>query len=113
MSNTTFAGILFVGFIFGYLLFYAVRNTKEFNITFLATAFGAVGGGPVIAFFGEIKNWVGPYGIGVGVGFFGYAILSLILTGLGKPKVVGERIELEKAWVERLSMLLLGFPRKQ
>ena len=43
MSNTTFAGILSIGFVFGYLLYYAVRHTKEFNIDLLSSAIGALG----------------------------------------------------------------------
>jgi hypothetical protein len=42
-----------MGFIFGYLLYCAVRHTKEFNIGLLSSAFGAAGGGVVIALFGQ------------------------------------------------------------
>jgi len=42
MTRTTFAGILSIGFIFGYLLYYAVRHTKEFNIDLLSAAIGAL-----------------------------------------------------------------------
>ena len=44
MSNLVFWGIFATGFIFGYLLYYAVRHTREFNVEMLSVAIGALGG---------------------------------------------------------------------
>ncbi len=38
-----------IGFVFGYLLYYAVKHTDKFDITLLSTAIGAIGSQAVIA----------------------------------------------------------------
>lgn len=43
-------GIAGIGFVFGYLLYYAVRHTEKFDITLLSAAIGAVGSQAVIAY---------------------------------------------------------------
>ena len=42
MTGLVFWGIFGIGFVFGYLLYYAVRHTKEFSIEMLSVAIGAV-----------------------------------------------------------------------
>ena len=74
-------GIFAIGFVFGYLLFYAVKHTKKFGIEMLSAAIGAVGGATVIGLFKTYEHWIGPYGIGLGVGFLAYFLLVLIFTG--------------------------------
>lgn len=104
MSTSVFWGIFFIGFVFGYLLYYAVRHTREFNIELLSAAIGAVGGATVIGWLGKVDGWLGPYGLGLAVGFLFYLVLSLVLiaTGLfGKFANVGV-----------LSRTLLGAPRE-
>lgn len=71
-------GIAGIGFVFGYLLYYAVRHTEKFDITLLSAAIGAVGSQTVIAWLGKVTGWIGPYGIGLFLGFLFYLILSLI-----------------------------------
>lgn len=106
MNTTTFVGIFAMGFVFGYLLYYAVRHTKEFNIDLLSSAIGAVGGGVVIALFGKIDGWIGPYGIGLLCGFLVYLILSLVLIFSGKfAAAAGNKVMI-------LSQTLLGSPRE-
>lgn len=95
-----------MGFVFGYLLYYAVRHTSEFNIDLLSSAIGAVGGGVVIALFGETKGWIGPYGIGLACGFLVYFVLCLILIFSGKFQVVaGNKVMI-------FSQTVLGSPRQ-
>lgn len=108
MSGTTFWGILSMGFIFGYLLYYSVRHTKEFNIELLSSAFGAVGGGAVIGLFGGITGWIGPYGIGLLAGFLFYLILTLILLTTKKLSAAAGATP-----VMLLSRTLLGSPPKE
>ena len=71
-------GIGGIGFVFGYLLYYAVRHTEKFDITLLSAAIGAVGSQAVIAWLGKASGWIGPYGIGLFLGFLFYLVLSLI-----------------------------------
>ena len=71
-------GIGGIGFVFGYLLYYAVRHTEKFDVTLLSAAIGAVGSQAVIAWLGKFPNWIGPYGIGLFLGFLFYLVLSLI-----------------------------------
>jgi hypothetical protein len=107
MSSIIFAGIFSMGFVFGYLLYYAVRHTKEFNIDLLSSSIGAVGGGVVIALFGKTDGWIGPYGIGLLSGFLFYLILALVLIFSGKfEAVAGNKVMLA-------SRTLLGSPRQE
>ena len=91
MDHMLFAGIFFIGFVFGYLLYYAVRHTANFNIELLSSAIGAVGGGVVIGWLGHTPGWIGPYGIGLGAGFLSYLVLSLILIGFGRFQQVASK----------------------
>jgi hypothetical protein len=107
MISVTFWGIFSMGFVFGYLLYYSVRHTKEFNIDLLSSAIGAVGGAVVVELFSKTEAWIGPYGIGLGAGFICYLILSLILILTGKFANVAD------SKVMLLSKTLLGTPRKE
>jgi hypothetical protein len=105
MSATVFWGIFAVGFVFGYLLYYAVRHTKEFNADMLVVAIGAVGGAVVIGLVGRHDDWIGPYGIGLAAGFMFYFILSIILIATGLFEKFSS--------VGILSKTLLGAPRSE
>jgi hypothetical protein len=83
MSGTVFWGIWGIGFVFGYLLYYAVRHTETFSIEMLSTAIGAVGSATVIGLVGNYQDWIGPYGLGLLAGFIFYFVLSLILIATG------------------------------
>jgi len=83
MTGSVFWGIWGIGFVFGYLLFYAVRHTKEFSIEMLSTAIGAIGGATAIGLLGNQPDWIGPYGLGLFAGFIFYLVLSLILIATG------------------------------
>lgn len=113
MSAMTCWGIFCMGFVFGYLLYYAVRHTKEFNIDLLSSTIGAVGGGVVISLFGKTEGWIGPYGVGIGSGFVFYLVLSLILIGIGKFQEVAGKGVLLTGKVLTLSQTLLGTPRQE
>jgi uncharacterized membrane protein len=107
MSIITFCGIFSLGFVFGYLLYYAVRHTKEFNMDLLASAIGTIGGGVVVGLFGKTEAWIGPYGLGVGSGFIFYLVLSLFLIFSGKFHNVADNK------VMLLSKTILGSPRQE
>ncbi|MFQ5769738.1 MAG: hypothetical protein ACE5HX_04325 [bacterium] len=104
MSNTVFWGIFAIGFVFGYLLYYAVRHTKEFSIELLSVAVGAVGGATVIGLLGDYQDWIGPYGLGLLAGFIFYFLLAIIFIATG--------IFDKFANVGILSKTLLGSPRE-
>ena len=104
MTGSVFWGIWGIGFVFGYLLYYAVRHTKEFSIEMLSTAIGAVGGATVIGLLGNQQNWIGPYGLGLFAGFMFYFVLSLVLIASGLFD--------KFANVGILSKALLGAPRE-
>ena len=104
MGTSIFWGIFSIGFVFGYLLYYAVRHTREFNIDLLSVAIGAVGGATVIGLLSHTEGWIGPYGLGLLAGFFFYLVLCLIFIATG--------------WFAKLSNIgilsrtLLGAPRE-
>jgi hypothetical protein len=108
MSSTTFWGIFCIGFVFGYLLYYAVKHTAKFNIELLSSAVGAIGGGALVGYAQQTSGWIGPYGIGIGGGFLFYLILSLILIGSGKLKDAAGGGPLML-----LSETLLGSPKQE
>ena len=103
MSGTTFWGIWGIGFVFGYLLYYAVRHTEAFSIDMLSTAVGAVGGATVVGLVGNYQDWIAPYGLGLLAGFIFYFVLSLILIATG--------LFSKFANVGILSKILIGAPR--
>lgn len=106
MNALTGWGIFCVGFVFGYLLYYSVRHTKEFSIELLSAAIGAIGGGTVIAFLGKTEGWIGPYGLGIGAGFVVYGMLAFALILHGKfAKVADTGVMLRQT--------LLGTPKHE
>jgi hypothetical protein len=111
MTTGVWLGIFSIGFVFGYLLFYSVRHTKEFNVDLLSSAIGAVGGGAVIKFVGGADGWLGPYGIGIGSGFILYGILCLVLIGPGAPTFAKETTGQER--LKSVTQSLLGKPRAE
>jgi hypothetical protein len=104
MTGSVFWGIFGIGFVFGYLLYYAVRHTKEFSIEMLSVAIGAVASSTVIGFLSNYQNWIAPYGLGLLAGFFFYFLLSIILITTGLFD--------KFANVGILSKILLGAPRE-
>jgi len=104
MTNLVFWGIFGIGFVFGYLLYYAVRHTKEFSIEMLSVAVGAVSSATVIGFLSNYQDWIAPYGLGLLAGFIFYLLLSIILIATGFFEKLTN--------VGILSKTLLGAPRE-
>ena len=77
-------------FIFGYLLFYSVRHTDNFNVTLLSSALGAVGSQAILEmFFKKTPGIIGAYGSGLFLGFVLYFFLVYRLSeNFGK---IGEK----------------------
>ena len=78
MSGLVFGGIFGIGFVFGYLLYYAVRHTKEFSIEMLSVTIGAVSSATVIGFLSNYQGWIAPYGLGLLAGFIFYLCFSIL-----------------------------------
>ena len=104
MTGLVFGGIFGIGFVFGYLLYYAVRHTKEFSIEMLSVAIGAVSSATVVGFLGNYPDWIAPYGLGLLAGFLFYFVLSIIFIATGFFEKL-DRIGI-------LSKTLLGAPRE-
>jgi len=100
MAISPSTGIFWVGFVFGYLLYYAVKHTEKFSIELLSSAIGAVGGATVIGLLGTTPGWIGPYGAGLAAGFLFYLVLTLILSAGAAKKALF------------ISQALLGAPRE-
>jgi hypothetical protein len=107
MNALTFWGIFAIGFVFGYLLYYAVRHTKHFNLDLLSSAIGAIGGAGVIGWLGRAEGWIGPYGLGIAAGFLFYLLLVLVLIFSGNFSKVGDNKVL------LASKTLVGMPRQE
>lgn len=58
-----------IGFVFGYLLYYTFKQSEKIDAQFLTTAIGAVVSQSVLSVVGKTQDWVGPYGIGLFLGF--------------------------------------------
>lgn len=82
-------GIIGIGFVFGYLLYYAVRHTPNFNVSMLSTTLGALG----VGWITQLKDpdSIGPYGVGIFLGFMTYLLLALVLSlfGIASQNAVG------------------------
>lgn len=89
-------GVACMGFVFGYLAYYAVRHTERFDVNMLSVVIGAVGSEALIGFFGpKDGSTMGAYGVGFLLGFISYLILALILISRGKfEDVSNARIQL-------------------
>jgi NhaP-type Na+/H+ or K+/H+ antiporter len=76
------AGVLCLGLVIGWLLYYSIRHFKESNwdANQFATLSGAVVSAAIIKFTGE--NKLGWYGIGLAGGFFSYLVVTLLLLFL-------------------------------
>ena len=105
-------GVFFIGFVFGYLLLYSVRHTKDFSVELLGSAIGAVGGAAVTAWLGHIEGWIGPYGRGLFLGFFFYALLSAIFVLKGKPSDPTKATFADSPNLKTYSQIIIGSPRE-
>lgn len=83
--NATFWGIFGFGLIIGWLTYYAVRRTTNFGIKTIGTVVGVLGGAAVTRFLSDAHDWIGPYGIGLAVGFISYLVVALVLILTGNP----------------------------
>lgn len=86
-------GIACMGFMMGYILYYAVRHTNTFDGTLLSAIAGLIGGGAVPAYFlkndttsASMNSIFGFYGCGLAAGFVVYLFLAFLIANYFKEK---------------------------
>jgi len=73
------------GTLIGWYVYYINRYRKgDVQMTDLVTLIGVIGGGAVVALFPAKTDLFGAYGIGLGVGFFGYFLALIIMVGISR-----------------------------
>ena len=105
-------GIIFMGIIMGYVLYYAIRHTDKFDVTLLSAIAGLIGGGAIPAHYLNPNNdltVLGPiyteYGAGLMGGFFIYLAITLLITFI---PCKGDNSANDKMKKKFLSSALLG-----
>jgi hypothetical protein len=73
------------GALIGWYVYYINRHRKgDVQLTDLVTLVGVIGGTAVLALFPTKSDLFGAYGVGLGIGFFGYFLVLIILVGVSK-----------------------------
>ena len=69
------------GLVLGWYLYYINRyRTGEVQTSDLVSVISALGRGTVVALFPARSDMFGAYGIGLGVGFFGYLLVLWVMV---------------------------------
>jgi hypothetical protein len=83
--NIQLIGAGIFGAIIGWYVFMINRYRKgDVQFSDLVTLVGVLGGGSILALFQAGTDLFGAYGIGLGVGFFGYFIVLLVMVRASK-----------------------------
>jgi hypothetical protein len=73
------------GALIGWYVYYINRYRKaDVQLTDLVTLIGVIGGTAVLALFPAKSDLFGAYGVGLGIGFFGYFLVLIVLVGVSK-----------------------------
>jgi hypothetical protein len=73
------------GALIGWYVYYINRHRKEdVQLSDLVTLLGVIGGSTVLALFPAKSDLFGAYGVGLGIGFFGYFLVLVVLVGVSK-----------------------------
>jgi hypothetical protein len=73
------------GALIGWFVYYINRYRKgDVQLSDLVTLLGVLGGGGILALFPAKSDLFGAYGIGLGIGFFGYFLVLIFLVGISK-----------------------------
>ena len=71
------------GLLIGWYVYYINRYRKsDVQLGDLVTLIGVIGGGAIVALFPAKSDLFGAYGIGLGIGFFGYFAALIIRVGI-------------------------------
>jgi hypothetical protein len=84
-------GAFVFGIVVGWITYRTLRRSESGGISDIATVIGAVGGAAVTALFPQETGAFGAYCIGLGIGFFVYLGVALLLAkSIGKPETVAD-----------------------
>ena len=73
------------GALIGWYVYYINRYRKgDVQLSDLVTVIGVIGGSAVLALFPAGSDLFGAYGVGLGVGFFAYFLVLIILVSVSK-----------------------------
>jgi uncharacterized BrkB/YihY/UPF0761 family membrane protein len=76
-------GAAFFGALIGWYVYYINRYRKsDVQLGDLVTVIGVIGGGAVLALFPAGTDLFGAYGVGLGIGFFTYFLVLIVLVGV-------------------------------
>ena len=83
--NIQLIGAGIFGIIIGWYV-YMINRYRKGDVQFsdLVTLIGILGGGSILALFKAETDLFGAYGIGLGIGFFGYFFTLLIMVRISK-----------------------------
>jgi uncharacterized membrane protein YeaQ/YmgE (transglycosylase-associated protein family) len=83
-------GAFCFGVVIGWVTYRTLRRTQASGLSDIATVIGAIGGAAITGLFRQDTGEFGYYCIGLIIGFFGYLLIALILTGQSELKRVGD-----------------------
>ncbi len=73
------------GVLIGWYVYYINRYRKaDVQLGDLVTLIGVIGGGAIVALFPAKSDLFGAYGIGLGIGFFGYFIALIVMVSISR-----------------------------
>ena len=73
------------GTLIGWYVYYINRHRREeVSASDLVSLLGVIGGVAVLKLFPERTDLFGAYGLGLGIGFFGYFLSLIVLVGMSK-----------------------------
>ena len=78
--GTVDLGVFAFGLVIGWFTYFVNRYRQNVALGNVATIIGALGGAAVLALFPEQTTLFSSYGIGFGVGFFGYFLVLLFMV---------------------------------
>jgi len=81
-------GAFFFGAVIGWFTYFTNRYRKEVSLTDVGTLIGALGGSAVLALFEARTDLFGAYGVGLGVGYFGYFVVLLIMVAISEKYTI-------------------------
>jgi hypothetical protein len=91
MSITNNIGALCFGIVVGWITYRTLRrNQAASGLSDIATVIGAIGGAAITALFRQDTGEFGYYCVGLIIGFFGYLVVALVLTGKSGREGVGD-----------------------
>jgi hypothetical protein len=93
------------GALIGWYVYYINRyRVGDVQFSDLVTLIGVLGGAAVLALFPAGTDLFGAYGVGLAIGFFGYFVVLIVLTGISSNFTSdwfldGRRKKAEDPWV--------------